>query len=120
MKSPFARRAVTSEPTASKIHWYDVSGLERVKSHPGWCDEKSLLASAHTDIAGSAVTQLLARELATGSYHRLAQTRIRHRVVRISHSAALPTKSLCRPARLAVHTPRSVINPVTRFAGVTS
>src|SRR5258708_1240796 len=88
MKSPFAGRAATSEPTAIKIHWYQVVGFDRVKSRSGRSDEKLPLLSTHTDIAGSAVSQLVARELATGSHDRFAHTRIRHRVVLISHCAA--------------------------------
>jgi hypothetical protein len=61
------------------------------------------------------------KQFATTSSHRLTQLLVPHRAVSIGHLRAHRSGyRLCKPARLAGQTPRSVISAVTNLAGVTS
>src|SRR5882757_2166048 len=96
-------------------------GFEGIICHCGRANEEPPLITTQTDVARGAIGQAAMRELATGSNDRFAQAFVRHRATGIGHSA--PRRSgyrLSKPARLAGQTPRSVINAVTKFAGVTS
>src|SRR5262252_4396371 len=121
VETPFARGAPAPEPASVEIHQRNILGLQRFVIHTARAHEKALLTAAHADIAGGAMCQAAARQLATGGDHLRAQVGLAAAGTESAHSAAfISGYSRCNPARLAGQLPRSVIRPVTSRAGVTS
>src|SRR5215471_2116195 len=110
-----------AEPTSIEVHERHVIGLQQLVIHAARADEEPPLIAAHADVARCAVRQTPARQITTGGQHRRAQRSEARAGPGVAHSAARRSGySRCNPARLAAQLPRSVINPVTNRAGVTS
>src|SRR5579864_1059520 len=83
MNAPLARRAPLAEPAAVEIHQSDVLGFERFTGGTGGGYQKIFRISSHTDIAGGAARQTLARQLMAGCDYSLSQL-----VIGIIHASA--------------------------------
>src|SRR5580698_1653137 len=114
VEAPFARWPSASVPAPLQIHQRYVLGHQRFVGHAGGAHEERVLVAANADIARFAVAQPATRKLAAAADDGVAR-------ILLVHDRALRLGSrLASPDRVAAQTPRSVINPVTSRAGVTS
>src|SRR5437868_3308628 len=86
VKTPFARWATAAKPAAVELYERNVGGFEGFVSNARRTYEETQPITAHADVAGGAMGQPAARQVAARRNHRLAETHIRAWCIG-SHSA---------------------------------